>query len=251
LTQAGFLILAKGIPASRPAQPASTQENMALARQGHAVLHRSYTSNSGGFMLRYLLSASFLFASAACVCGAQTSSGSSQGSQAQPTATAPAPTTPAAAKPATTKDQPANKVSANAKKKPKKVWTDDDISKVSGGISVVGDSSPGSDSKTTAEPSAENSENSAQNSDIQNYREQIRQLEAQLDVTDKKLDELRNFKGDNASASGGIDPNHGYTMTPVADQIQQLEDKKKQIQDQIDSVLDEARKKGIEPGQLR
>lgn len=40
-------------------------------------------------------------------------------------------------------------------------------------------------------------------------------------------------------------------MTPVADQIQQLEDKKKQIQDQMDAVLDEARKKGIEPGQLR
>ena len=40
-------------------------------------------------------------------------------------------------------------------------------------------------------------------------------------------------------------------MTPVADQIQQLEDKKKQIQDHMDAVLDEARKKGIEPGQLR
>jgi len=202
-------------------------------------------------MLRWLLSASLLFVSSAFVCAGQTSSGSSQASQAQPGAAAPAPAAPGATRPAGAKVQPANKGSANAKRKAKKVWTDDDISKVGGGISVVGDSSPRSDSKTAAEASATNSENSAQNSDIQNYREQIRQLQAQLDVTDKKLDDLRNFKGDNASASGGIDPNHGYTMTPVADQIQQLEDKKKQIQDQMDAVLDEARKKGIEPGQLR
>jgi len=35
------------------------------------------------------------------------------------------------------------------------------------------------------------------------------------------------------------------------DQIKQLEEKKKQIQDKIDAVTDEARKKGLEPGQLR
>jgi hypothetical protein len=62
---------------------------------------------------------------------------------------------------------------------------------------------------------------------------------------------LRNFKADNSSASGGINPNHGYSMTPIPDQIKQLEEKKKQMQDRIDAVMDEARKKGIEPGQLR
>lgn len=45
--------------------------------------------------------------------------------------------------------------------------------------------------------------------------------------------------------------NHGYSMTPVEDQVKQLEDKKKQIQAQIDAVQDQARKNGFEPGQLR
>jgi hypothetical protein len=40
-------------------------------------------------------------------------------------------------------------------------------------------------------------------------------------------------------------------MTPVEDQVKTLEVKKKQIQDQIDALEDEARKDGVEPGQLR
>ena len=203
-------------------------------------------------MLRYFLSAFFLFVSTAFICAAQSSSGSSQPSQSQPPAPAAAPTASSAGKTAGAKDQPADKSAAPTKKKPKKVWTEDDISKVgSGGISVVGDTSSSSAPKSSSELSGGNSGNSAQDSDVQSYREQLRQLQAQLDATDKKLDDLRSFKGDNTLASGGINPNNGYTMTPVADQIKQLEDKKKQIQDQIDAVTDEARKKGIEPGQLR
>jgi uncharacterized protein (UPF0335 family) len=45
--------------------------------------------------------------------------------------------------------------------------------------------------------------------------------------------------------------NHGYSMTPVEDQVKQLEEKKKQIQAQIDALEDQARKNGFEPGQLR
>jgi hypothetical protein len=204
-------------------------------------------------MLRCLLSASCLIVSVSFVCAAQTTSGTSQPAQSQtpaPAATAPPAKSPGA-KAAAAKDQPANKASAKDKKEPKRVWTDDDMSKLSGSVSVVGDSSSSSDAQSSAELNSAGSANSAQNGDVQYYREQLRQLQAQLDATDKKLDDLRNFKGDNSSSSGGINPNKGYSMTPVADQIQQLEDKKKQIQDQIDSVTDEARKKGIEPGQLR
>lgn len=125
------------------------------------------------------------------------------------------------------------------------------MSKVQGGISVVGDANSSNGSSEARQEEGAISGDAAQESQIGNYREQLRQLQAQLDVTDKKIDDLRNFKAEDTSASGGINPNHGYTMTPVADQIKQLEDKRKQIQDQIDAVTDEARKKGIEPGQLR
>lgn len=204
-------------------------------------------------MLRQFLTGCFVFASAALVCAArpQSSSSSSQQTQAPPPAPAPSATTPPAGKTADGKDQPASKDSAKDKKKPKKVWTEDDIAKVGGSISVVGDSSSSGSAKGSSQPNGTSSDNAAQANEVENYRNQIRQLQAQLDATDKKIDDLRNFKADNTSSSGGINPNHGYSMTPIPDQIKQLEEQKKQIQDKIDAVTDEARKKGIEPGQLR
>jgi hypothetical protein len=206
-------------------------------------------------MLRYLVPACFVFVfafgSTALVCGAQSSSGSSQPSQSQPPAAAPSPTTPPAAKTPDAKDQSASKDPAKDKKKPKKVWTEDDISKVGGSISVVGDSNSSNLGGNSPHSAGSGSGDSEQSKLIASYRDQIQGLEAQLDATDKKLDDLRNFKGDNSSASGGINPSQGYSMTPIADQIKQLEDQKKQIQDKMDAVLDEARKKGIESGQLR
>jgi hypothetical protein len=207
-------------------------------------------------MLRYLFTTCFLFVFLALACAAQSSSGASQTSQSQPQAPAPASapssTTPPAEKTADAKGQTAGKDSAKDKKKPKKVWTEDELSKVSGNISVVGDSSSSSSpAKTSSQAGGASSGNSAQGNQVEYYRDQIRQLQAQLDATDKKINDLRNFKADNSSASGGINPNHGYSMTPIPDQIKQLEEKKKQIQDKMDSVTDEARKNGIEPGQLR
>jgi hypothetical protein len=197
-------------------------------------------------MLRYFLTAGFVFVSAALVCSAQSSSASNQ--QSPPPAPPPSSTTPAAAKTADGKDQAVDKDAPKDKKKPKKVWTEDDISKV-GGISVVGDSSASTPTpgRSSSQPNGGGSGDSAQGKQLDYYRDQLRQLQAQLDVTDKKIDDLRNFKADNSSASGGINPNHGYSMTPIPDQIKQLEDKKKQIQDKIDALTDEARKKGIEP----
>ena len=43
----------------------------------------------------------------------------------------------------------------------------------------------------------------------------------------------------------------GINRTPVDQQLAQLEDKKKQLETQISDLNDEARKKGIDPGQLR
>ncbi|MGB2622156.1 MAG: hypothetical protein WA857_07480 [Candidatus Acidiferrum sp.] len=202
-------------------------------------------------MHRYLLSAFVLLVSAGFACAAQSSTGSSQAAPAQASGAAPAATATPAAKTTDAKGQAVDKNSTTTKKKQKKVWTDDDMSKVQGGISVVGDANSSNGSSEARQEEGAISGDAAQESQIGNYREQLRQLQAQLDVTDKKIDDLRNFKAEDTSASGGINPNHGYTMTPVADQIKQLEDKRKQIQDQIDAVTDEARKKGIEPGQLR
>jgi hypothetical protein len=76
-------------------------------------------------------------------------------------------------------------------------------------------------------------------------------LNKQLETIDKKIYELQNFKADNSSPSGGINLHQRYDMTPVEEQVKELEEKKKKIKAHIDAVEDQARKNGFEPGQLR
>jgi hypothetical protein len=138
------------------------------------------------------------------------------------------------------------------KPKKKKVWTNDEISTVGGpgSISVVGRAND----PTVAEPNAlENSaaRASAKQRQVAGYRDRLRQLNNQLEATDKQISDLRNFKATNTSASGGINMNHRYSMTPVEEQVRTLEEKKKQLQLQISAVEEQARKEGMEPGQLR
>ena len=160
-----------------------------------------------------------------------------------------------AAKPAAQSPAPADQGSAEgARKKPKKVWTNDEISKVGGdgSISVVGKeadsnakgSSKGNSSKSTRASSAKENQPGS-------YRSRLRQLHNQLETTEKQISDLRNFNGESTGTSGGVDMNRGYSRTSVEDQIKILEEKKKQIQAQIGDIEDEARKDGIEPGDLR
>jgi hypothetical protein len=140
-----------------------------------------------------------------------------------------------------------------AKTKPKKVWTNEEVSNVGGdgAISVVGkagsgDSNPSSNNLQKSAPGL-----GARDKQAAAYRDRLHQLNNQLETIDKKISQLRNFKADNTSPSGGIDMNRGYYMTPVEDQVKSLEEKRKQIRAQISAVEDQARKSGFEPGQLR
>jgi hypothetical protein len=136
-----------------------------------------------------------------------------------------------------------------AARKPKKVWTNDEIGSAGGpgGISVVGNSPP-----QPARPASHaGASSSLPERQIGSYRDRLRKLNGQLEATDKQISDLRNFKAENTGASGGININHHYSMTPVEDQVKALEEKKKQLLAQIDAVEDQARKSGVEPGQLR
>ncbi len=142
----------------------------------------------------------------------------------------------------------------NGKKKPRKVWTNEEILNVGGegSISVVGkmpDTNAKGSSKNASAGTARAS--AAKEQQIAGYRNRLRQLHNQLENTEKQIFDLRNFKAENTGASGGINMNRGYSMTPVEDQVKNLEEKKKQIQAQIDGVEDAARKNRVEPGELR
>jgi hypothetical protein len=141
-----------------------------------------------------------------------------------------------------------------ARKKAKKVWTNEEISNVGGegSISVVG-----KDADTNAKGSAKGNSSkstrasSAKENQPGSYRSRLQQLHNQLETTEKQITDLRNFNGESTGTSGGVNMNRGYSRTSVEDQIKILEEKKKQIQAQIGDIEDAARKEGIEPGELR
>jgi hypothetical protein len=149
-----------------------------------------------------------------------------------PNATSPTPAaqTPDSSKPA-------------EEKKAKKVWTNENISGANGAVSVVGDP------KSKAKP------NLAQPTDAQyvrNTRKQLEKLQSQMDDATKQIADLTNFsKGESSSSASGIQLDRSYAREPIEVQIRSLENKKKDLQAKIDARLDEARKKGVEPGQLR
>ncbi len=130
------------------------------------------------------------------------------------------------------------------KKKPKRVWTNDELSNLNKmDISVVGSAVPARKSNSTPRTQA--------SSLAGRYRETLRRLRADLDLLDKRITALRNFKADNPSPSGGIKITGYYSTVPIPEQINQLEAKRKQVQAQIDALEDEARHNGIPPGELR
>jgi hypothetical protein len=143
-------------------------------------------------------------------------------------------------------------VQGEDKKKPKKVWTNDEIKSVKNGVSVVGDTNKNSARHSyVREDDQENENQDLHKQQVGKCRNQIRELRDRIDAVDKRLAQLKDFKADNTSASGGINMHQGYNMVPLADQVKQLEDAKKQLQAQIQDIEYEARKNGIEPGELR
>jgi hypothetical protein len=128
-------------------------------------------------------------------------------------------------------------------KKPKKVWTNEDVNGLSGPVSVVGNSKNSGKASSSAKADPQY---------IANTRKELAKLQSQLDDTDKQLSDLKDFSEGKAPAnSSGYQINKGYNRVPVDQQITGLQDKKKQLEDKIGALLDEARKKGVEPGDLR
>lgn len=165
---------------------------------------------------------------------------------AQNPAPAPAPSpAPAPAATSPTQGQDSSKDTPTDGKKPKKVWTNDDVGGLSSPVSVVGNSKNGGKGGSGTGGKADGQY-------IANTKKELAKLQAQLDDTDKQLADLKDFsQGKPAATTSGYQINKGYNRVPVDQQISNLEEKKKQLQTKIDALLDEARKKGVEPGELR
>lgn len=128
-------------------------------------------------------------------------------------------------------------------KKTKKVLTNEDLSKTNGKISVVGDAKE--QPKPAASPTATPQY-------IASVRTQLEKLGRQLEDVNKQITDLKNFKaGEPSTRASGVQLDKSYEREPIEVQIRALEDKKKDLKSKIEALYDEARKKGVEPGDLR
>ncbi len=126
--------------------------------------------------------------------------------------------------------------------KPKKVWTNDELPATP---SDGNKPAPVRNSITKKPPA--NPPNPAL---VQSYRTRIEKLQKQLSDTDSQLTALKQFLSGETNGSSARDWTKGVNRTPVPQQIQKLEEKKKNLQAQLDAAYDEARHNGIASSQL-
>lgn len=149
---------------------------------------------------------------------------------------------------------PTSSSTSSTKPKPKKTWTNDNVSDATGVISVVG-------SANNANPSGKGSRVSPKSGAttesidpkvVAGLRDQLHRLQAQLNLVNKQYSDLKAQSKGEAKSAGGLQANtFNYDSSSVEEQLRRLQEKKKRLEDAIDQLLDAARKAGIEPGDLR
>lgn len=146
----------------------------------------------------------------------------------------------------------ADSTTKTAPKKTKKVWTNDNLADAGGSISVVGGDAR-STHKTQAKTESKTSADGAADPRlISSLRQQLEKLLAQLAEVDRQLTDLKEFSKGTGKSSGGIQRNTWeYNTSSVDEQLRTLRANRNKIQGAIDKVYDDARRRGIEPGQLR
>jgi TolA-binding protein len=131
--------------------------------------------------------------------------------------------------------------SSTANAKPKKVWTNDDVAPASAAVTVA--------AKTATSPTA--SAPGANEHLAVQLRGKLEKLQSQLQGVDTQLDALKRFQAGELGGDAARQLHQRYSSAPIPEQIAKLQEKRNNLQDQIQAIYEEARKKGILPGQLR
>jgi hypothetical protein len=132
---------------------------------------------------------------------------------------------------------------ASAPKKPKKVWTDENLQEVKDKpVSEVGQAQPNS-----VAPKSTGLQQTPSPQLVASYRKQLATLRAQQASIEKQIADFKDFQRGEPGHDVGLQLHKRYSTEPIDDQIRKLEAKQKKIAEQIDALVDAARKKGIEP----
>lgn len=133
-------------------------------------------------------------------------------------------------------------------KKAKKVWTNDDLDRLRG--AAVSGTSPAVETPTE-EKSAEKEKPLAEEKDPKTYRKKLVPLRAQLEQLDAQVKQMRDQLTNPTQASNAVDLRHtSATMRPEV-ALNELEQKRQQLQQKISDLEDEALRNGIAPGDIR
>jgi hypothetical protein len=157
---------------------------------------------------------------------------------------------PSSKGPAAAKTPSAGEEKKPADQKPRKVWTNDEIGTLQGTVSVVG-TRPAAEHQPASSETASGTAADPRRERILRYRAQIAELQNKIDAADQRINQMKNFKAEDSSPNGGINPNGRYIMVPLDEQVKQLEARKKQLLANIEELENQAKKDGIEPGELR
>ncbi len=142
-------------------------------------------------------------------------------------------------------ESPAAAPSPSEPKKTKKVWTNENLDDVSASpISLIGDPKQKPSAKAVVGKPASPA-------DVANFRKQLATLQTQLVSVEKEIADLKAFVKGEAPGAVGLQVGKRYSTEPIPDQLRKLDEKKKSLAAQMDAVIDAARKRGVEPAQLR
>lgn len=148
---------------------------------------------------------------------------------------------------------------ANQSRQPK-VWYNEDLERLGGsGVSVLGSASAATSAGAEADGGeaapAEGEAGEASKPEppkedtVEYWQERLAPLRAELAQIEQQLNQLRSNQG--KAASNTLDINTDALGVDVQDTIRRLEQRRTQVQQQIEDVQAEARRKGVPAGWVR
>jgi DNA repair exonuclease SbcCD ATPase subunit len=141
--------------------------------------------------------------------------------------------------------------------KSKRVYTGDDLAHIHGTISEVGSGSSGDGSPQGYYSGGDSGENETQSANANKeayWRGQAHAIMDQIAAVDQRIEQK---KAEISKAGGAsMDPMTGLTQNVIIihdrnAELKQLEDRKQNLQRQLDNLADQGRKAGADPGWFR
>jgi hypothetical protein len=140
------------------------------------------------------------------------------------------------------------------KPKPKKVYTEEDMSSLKGGVSVVGDGTAGAGGTRQSTGNTKPGVTPMSGQDEDYWRGKARAILDAISATDQEIaktkDEIKKYGNDGFDAQSGRKDNVVY-IESRSGKLQQLEKRKADLEKKMDQLQEEGRKAGAESSWFR